>query len=206
MVDTERLSSKAEKQEAAIRFLHAAYDVGNLDIYLNGQVNLSNFAYKTAVGFFRIPSGTYQIAVYPAGEKEKSLVSKRLQIKHLSLSYTIAIAGKADCMEILSFENSVDVPIGEAKIRFLHLAFDTSALDIAVKARDVVFPKLHFAAATYYLGITPMTVDLEARATGGKEIVLPLPKMKFLADHAYSIALTGSARRLPNLEAIVLID
>ncbi len=199
-----RPESKAEEHVTVIRFLHAAYKIGNIDIYLNGQLIFHDVSYKSVGGSFRLPPGSCQITVYPSGEKKNSLVNKLLSIKHQS--YMLAVVGKAETVEILPFVNRPEVPAGETKIRFLHLSPDSPEVDIAVKARDVVFPRLCYKAATDYLGLTPMTVDLETRVSGGKEVVLPLPKMKFQADCTYSIALIGSASDTPSLEAICLHD
>ncbi|MGG5253919.1 DUF4397 domain-containing protein [Neobacillus sp. SM06] len=199
-----RFGSKAEEYGTVIRFVHAAYKVGNIDIYFNGQLIFHDVSYKSVGGYFPLPPGCCQITVYPSGEKKNSLVNKLLSTEHPS--YTLAVVGKAKTVQILPYVNCPEVPAGEAKIRFLHLSSDSPAVDIAVKGRDVVFPRLCYQAATDYLGLTPMTVDLEARVSGGKEVVLPLPKMKFLADCTYSIALIGSASHTPNLEAICLHD
>ena len=86
-------------------------------------------------------------------------------------------------------------------MRFFHLVYDIPALDFAVKDRDVVFPTVSFQQVTDYLGLTPMTVDLELRA-GSKQIILPMPKLKFKANETYTIVMIGS-EKAPSLTIIV---
>ncbi len=93
---------------------------------------------------------------------------------------------------LLIYEILADVPLGESKMRFLHLAAETPPLDLAVKNRDIVFPNVLFQGITEYLGLTPMTVDLELRISGSKQVVLPLDRLQFKANESYTLALLGS--------------
>ena len=86
--------------------------------------------------------------------------------------------------------------LGESKMRFLHLATDTPSLDLAVKDRDVVFPNVSFLHVTDYLGLTPMTVDLELRQVGLTDVILPIPKLQFKANEAYTVVLIGLEKAL----------
>jgi hypothetical protein len=104
---------------------------------------------------------------------------------------------------LIVIENLPAVPFGEAKIRFLHLAVDLTAVDFAVKDRDVVFPNIAFQQITDYLGLTPMTVDLELRTAGCKQVILPMPKLQFKANETYTIVLFGSKNEL---SFTILID
>ncbi|XJZ25858.1 DUF4397 domain-containing protein [Bacillota bacterium Lsc_1132] len=196
---------KAAGENAYVRFLQASLNTGSLDIYINGCLMLHNFHYKMTSTYVPLTRGIHQIDLYQTGERIKPILSEKVTIEQYHF-YTLAVVGAVKKLQLLPFLCQPKVPAGESKIRFLHLAAEAPVLDIAVKDRDVVFPDLGFKHATNYLGLTPMTVDLEARTAGGKEVVLPLPKMKFLAGYTYSIALIGSVSLTPSLEAIVLID
>jgi hypothetical protein len=107
-------------------------------------------------------------------------------------------------MRLLVYHNQSEVPANEAKVRFIHLSPDTSALDIAVKDRDVIFPKVSYKQATEYLPLSPMTVDLEAREAGSKNVILPMPKVHFKANETYSIVFVGQSNGEPALQTIVI--
>jgi hypothetical protein len=104
--------------------------------------------------------------------------------------YTLAVAGSRGSGKLLIFEDEPWVPAGEAKIRFIHLYPQEKALDIAVKKRDVIFPDVQYGQSTPYLGITPMSVELESRKAGAKGTAVALPLLTFEHDTAYTIVLT----------------
>lgn len=105
-------------------------------------------------------------------------------------------------MRLLIYLNQPEVPLNEAKVRFIHLSPDTPPLDIAVKDRDVIFPKVSYKQATEYLGLTPMTVDLEVRMSGSKEIVLPMSKVQFKTNDSYTIVFLGLSKGTPGFQFI----
>ncbi|WP_052948749.1 DUF4397 domain-containing protein [Mesobacillus campisalis] len=104
--------------------------------------------------------------------------------------YTLAVAGSRGSTKLLIFEDEPWVPAGEAKIRFIHLYPQEKSLDIAVKKRDVIFPDVQYGQSTPYLGITPMSLELEARKTGAKGAAIDFPLLKFEHDTAYTIVIT----------------
>ncbi len=107
-------------------------------------------------------------------------------------------------MQLLPYLDDPTVPSGETKVKFIHLSPDAPAVDIAVKGGDVIFPDISFKQATDYLGLTPMTVNLEARVAGSKNSVLSVPNVKLSPNQAYTIVAVGLANGTPELEALLL--
>jgi Domain of unknown function (DUF4397) len=190
---------------AMVRLLHTSPDSPNIDIYVNGKVTLKDLPFKKVSKYLSFKPGKYTIEIYPAGNMTDSLLSKRITIEP-GKSYTLATIDLVKKMRLLPYENQPNVPANEAKIRFIHLSPDTQALDIAVKDRDVVFPNISYKQATEYLGLIPMTVDLEVRIAGSKEILLPMPKAQFRANETYTIVLIGISNENPGFQAMIMKD
>jgi hypothetical protein len=184
------------QSEAKIRFLHASPDIANVDVYVNGQPTENNMTYKRITEYISLRKGKHQIEWYSTGN---TLVSEQVIVEP-GHSYTLALINNSQS----PYLNHPEVPIGESKVRFLHLSSTCSPIDIAVKDRDVIFPNLSFKGVTEYLGLTPMTVDLDVRVSGTKNVILPLPKSKFLPNTAYSVVIVGHS--IEKLESIFLID
>lgn len=191
--------------QAAVRVIHAAPGAPNVDVYVNGNKLLADFPYKKLSEYMPIPAGKYQIDIYPAGNMTETLISKKVTVEP-GKSYTLAVIKSDKFLRLLSFSNDPRVPAGETKVRFIHLSPDAPAVDIAVKNGDVVFSNVSYRQTTDYLGLTPMTVDLEARVAGSKNIVLPLPGLRFSPNEAYTVFAVGYAKEEPVLEAIVAKD
>jgi hypothetical protein len=194
-----------DMSEAKIRFLHTSPDAPKIDIYVNNTLLTNGISYKMHTEYMTLPLGKHQIDLYPTGNTDNCLLSKKVTVEH-GKSYTIAIIGRMKNLRLIPFLNQPDVPGGEAKIRYLHLSPDCSALDIAVKDRDVIFSDISFKKVTEYLGLTPMTVDLEIREAGTKNIILPMPKSKFLPNEAYTIVIVGSVKGKPGIEVLPIRD
>ncbi|MCP1159217.1 DUF4397 domain-containing protein [Bacillus infantis] len=191
------------RQPAMVRVVHASPDAPNVDIYVNGNRILKDFPYKDVSGYLSLPAGKYQIDIYPAGDMVSTVLSKKVTVEG-GKSYTLAAAGPAAKLKLLAFEDQPSVPSGETKVRFIHLSPDAPAVDIAVKKGDVIFPNISFRQATQYLGLTPMTVDLEVRVAGSSNTVLSLPGVKLQPNKVYTILAVGTAAGEPPLEALII--
>lgn len=196
--------ARAESQEEArVTFVHTSHDAPNVDIYLNGIRSIRDLPFKHVSTSLSLKAGKYHIDIYPAGKMTDSLLNKRIAIEP-GHSYTLAAIDHVNKMRLLMFPNQPEVPAKEAKVRFIHLSPDTLALDIAVKNRDVIFPKVAYKQATEYLGLTPMTVDLEVREAGSRDVLLPMPKVQFKPDESYTIIFVGLTHEKPEFQFITV--
>lgn len=193
-----------QQSPAKVRVLHAAPDAPNVDVFVNGTRILKDFPYKKVTDYLTLPKGKYQIDIYPTGNLVSTLVSRKVEVD-TGKSYTLATTGDRKNIRLLAFEDQTNVPDGEAKLRFIHLSPDTPSVDIAVKNGDVVSPNVAYRKATNYLGVTPMTVDLEARLAGTKTVALSLPNVQLQPNTAYTIYAVGFANGSPTLEALILV-
>lgn len=205
MRNNQHLTQAISQEAAKVRFLHTSPDAPNVDIYVNGQIALKNLPFKQVSNYVSLKAGKYHIDIYPAGNMIDSVLNKKITVE-AGKSYTLATIDSVKKLRLLVYENQPEVPANEAKMRFIHLAPITQAVDIAVKERDVVFPNVQYKQSTEYLGLTPMTVDLELREAGSKNILLPLPKAQFRANETYTIVFIGLSEGSPELQAIVLTD
>jgi hypothetical protein len=121
------------------------------------------------------------------------------------ITYTFAALNSDGKTTFLTVSDDEMVPPGETKVRFLHLSPTAPKVDIAVKKGDVIFSDLEFRSVTNYLPLTPMTVDLEIRLAGTKDVVLPINRVNVKPDLAYTIAVVGLPGETPRLEAIFLV-
>ena len=194
-----------QQTEGRVRFLHASPDAPDVDIYINGEMKVKKLPFRVASNYLALKPGKYHIDIYPTGNSVDSVLNKKITVEP-GMTYTLAIIDTVKKLRMLPYLNQPQVPPNESKIRFLHLSPDTGALDIAVKDRDVVFPNISYKQATEYLGIMPMTVDLEGREAGTKNVVLSMPKAKFRPNETYTIVMIGHSKGEPALQTMILKD
>lgn len=197
------MRNQQESKPAYVRVLHAVPDAPNVDVFVNGNKVLTNVAFKDISEYLTLPAGRYHIDVYPAGTSVNTVISKRVTVESGRI-YTLAAVGKGNKLQLLPFVTDPFVPSGETKVRFIHLSPDAPAVDIAVQKGDVIFPDVSFKKATDYLGLTPMTVNLEVRAAGTKSAVLTVPNVTLKPNQTYTIFAVGLLSGTPELEALLV--
>jgi len=196
-----RTNSKIQQGEAKVRLLHTSHDAPNVDMYINGKRVVMDLPFKHVSQELSLNPGKHHIDIYPAGNMVDSVLNKKITVE-AGKSYTLTTIDTVKKMRLLIYLNQPEVPLNEAKVRFIHLSPDTLPLDIAVKDRDVIFHRVSYKQATDYLGLTPMTVDLEVRMAGSKEIVLPMSKVQFKTNESYTIVFLGLSNGTPEFQFI----
>ncbi|WP_066047811.1 DUF4397 domain-containing protein [Robertmurraya korlensis] len=190
---------------ARIRVLHASPDAPNVDIYINGNRILRDFSFKETSNYLSLPAGRYQIDIYPAGDMVSTVLSRKVTVE-AGKQYTVAAADIVEKLKLVVIEDHPVVPSGETKVRFVHLSPDTQPVDIAVKNGDVVFRNIGFRRSSDYLPLSPLTVDLEVRATGTKDVLLPISGLTFQRNQVYTLVAVGLSNGEPSIEPIVLTE
>lgn len=186
--------------QAKVRFVHASFNTPKVDIYINGVRVLKDFEHKDVSNYLSLTAGKYQVDVYPAGNMVATVLSRKIIVEQ-GKPYTFIFSGDEKKLKWLSVEDDYRLPKNETKVRFIHLAESSPALDIAVKGRDVIFPHLSYRKHTSYLALSPMTVDLEARLAGTNEVTLSIPQLQLKPNRVYSVLIIDSE---PNLEVIII--
>jgi hypothetical protein len=195
------MAEKDLHNEASIRFLLAVNTTHDVDVVLNKKQIVAKLSFQKVSNYILLQPGAYTIEMVYSHNHNEKILSTTIIIESGQF-YTMTVMKEEKKSKLFMIQNSPSVPVGEAKIRFLHLACNMPVLDLAVKDRDVVFPNISFQEATDYLGLTPMTVDLELRIAGSKQVVLPMPKLQFKANAAYTIVLASTSEEIFLLKLI----
>ncbi|KMJ59649.1 hypothetical protein AB685_01890 [Bacillus sp. LL01] len=187
-----------------IRFLHASPGTPDLDVIINNTPVLRDLRYTNSSGYIESLQTDMQISINQSRTTGSPLLSGFIQLSP-DTAYTLAIAGSRDKLQFIVIEDEPSLPQSESKLRFWHLSPDAPSVDIAVKKGDVVFSDISFTELSEYLGLTPMTADLEVKLAGTKDVVLPLNRVSLKPDLAYTIVAVGLVDGNPGLEAIFLV-
>lgn len=203
-IHQQSVRNKSANNISKLRVLHGAPRTTIVDVYINKELILRGLRYKNSSEYLELPAGSYQVELTITDKPSQLLSSSMLDVAQ-GISYTLAALNSDGNTTILPVSDDEEVPSGETKVRFLHLSPTAPKVDIAVKKGDVIFSNLEFRSVTDYLPLTPMTVDLEIRLAGTKDVVLPINKVNVKPDLAYTIAVVGLPGEPPNLEAIFLV-
>lgn len=191
-----------QKEYGKIRVLHASIDAPAVDIYINGMRIFKELSFKKMSNDLTLPVGKYQIDIYEAGKMVDTYCSQKVLVES-NLYHSFAFIGQKEKLKIYSYNEHPYVPYGETKLRFIHLAPKMDTLKIAVQNGDIIFPKLEAKTASSYLALSPMTVYLEARASGTNELVSSFPPLVLKENKAYSAILLETKNTESPVEVIL---
>ncbi|KTG08323.1 hypothetical protein AUR64_18985 [Haloprofundus marisrubri] len=67
-------TAAAQQQTARVRAVHASPDAPAVDVYIDGELVLEGLEFQGVSPYLSVPTGTYQVAVTPAGASEEEAV------------------------------------------------------------------------------------------------------------------------------------
>ena len=149
-------------QTGKVRTGYFSSDAGNVDFYVDSQKAWSNVAYKTLSTYMDVSAGQHTIAVRTAGSDANSApLAQVQQAVDAGGFYTSVAAGKTGQQKAVVFQDSLSTPpSGKVMARFVHLAPEVPAVDVAVKGGPVLFKNVAFLGGTQYATVDAGTYNL----------------------------------------------
>lgn len=179
--------------DACVSVVHASPDAPNVDIFIDGELALSNLGFGWWSEWLALPAGEYQIQVTATGEPiETAVIDATLQLED-GVAYQVAATGFLAEIAPQVFEiNLSGMTEGSARVQVMHAVPDAPAVDVALTGGDVLLEGLAFPMASGVLDVPAGSYDLEVRLAGAEDVVLPLPGTELAADTLYQVYAIGS--------------
>lgn len=189
-----------------IRILHASPNTPMVDVYINNHPTFKNIDYKKFTDYISVPTGTYNIKVFPVGSKTKPIIDTNLFIPG-GIIYTITVTGSLPNISLFPILD-VRRPLIQDKtfIRFIHLSPNTSNLDITTPDGKTLFRDINYKKVTKYIPVNPGKYTIEARISSSGEKVLSVPNINLKPNRFYSIYAVGYADKAPSLQLLIPLD
>ena len=105
-----------------MRVAHLAPDAPNVDVYVNGDPELTDVPYTTVSDYLSLPAGTQQVTVYATGDTTSPVIDTPVELA-AGGAYTVAAVGLVadDSLTAQVYEDDLRVPAsGNAKVRVVH--------------------------------------------------------------------------------------
>lgn len=201
-----RVPEKPTSNFSFIRILHASPDAPAVDIYANGNPIARNLAYKGFTPYVKVPSGSYNIKVFPAGKKVNPVIDANLEIPGKSI-FTIAAINKLANISLLPILEPLHTANpGFAMVRFVHLSPSAPPVDITLPNGQKLFKDVEFKEVTGYIPLRPGNYSLQARQTGTNKVVLVIPNIVFKPKKLFTIYAIGLTEGTPPLQVLIPQD
>ncbi|MBI6873216.1 DUF4397 domain-containing protein [Clostridium aciditolerans] len=194
---------RANQINSYIRIFNASPNSPALDIYANGNLIVTNLAYKEFSQYIPVPPGNYNIKVYPSGQTTNPVIDSNINIPANTV-FNIAIIGTFPNISLYTIQEPTTAQnFGRACIRFINLSPNSPAVDIKLSDGTKVFRNVGYKGITDYACIPPGTYTFIITLTDTEDIVLTVSNVNLEPNTYYTIYTVGLTGKSPALEAIV---
>ena len=163
----------ADSHDAAmLRVVHASPDAPNVDVWVDGEIVLTDVPFTAVSDYLSVPAGTYNVQVTATGDTTP-VIEADLTLEAGTATTVAAHGLLADIAAAVFTDDTTFAADGQAKLRAIHLSPSAPAdVDIAATGGDVVVPGLSYPEASGYLALDPGDYPLEIRAAGDSAAAL----------------------------------
>lgn len=163
---------------AQVRMIHMSPGTPAADIFLDGQRVFAGVGFKQSSTYSEVPAGRWNLTVSPAGQSAPVVVDAVLDVQ-AGKQLTVVATGQLPKLQpfVLTDDNTPPPP-GQAKVRFVHVAPDVPAVDVAVKGGPILFHDVDYRGYGAYLPVPAGTYTLEVRPAGQTTVALTVPDVK----------------------------
>ncbi len=174
----------AVAQVARVQLIHNSPDP-TVDVYVNGNLALDDFEFRTATGFLTLPAGLpLQVAIAPGNSTS---VADAIATFNLVLesgkTYAITASGVVGDPDtpftLIADDNARETGSDPDKVDFnvLHGSPDAPPVDVVVRTGSKIVSNLAYGQFTPYLSVDPGVYYLDIKPAGSDVIV-----QTYLAD------------------------
>lgn len=150
-----------------IRFLHAAPDAPNIDIYANGKLLYSDLKFGSVTNYLDISPGKYDVQLYKSGTYDSPLISESIDILPNNI-LTLNITYENN--EISFFTIDDTEPKSNpllSYIRFMNLSPNAPLLSLSLPEGKVLFDEVEYLETTDYYPLSPGIYNFTVTAANG---------------------------------------
>lgn len=195
-----------QRMNSRVRVLHAVPNAPAVDVYANDNLIVRNLAYKEASPYLPVPSGNYNIKVYPTGETTNPVIDSKVFVPENSI-YTIAAIGELPDISLYPIQEPISPNnTGMACVRFIHLSPNAPPVDIKLPDGTVVFSNIPYKGMACYTCVPSGTYTFRVTPAGTDDVVLTVPNVRLNANTLYTIYAVGLAGEEPALEALLVTE
>ncbi|MFW5748736.1 MAG: DUF4397 domain-containing protein [Chloroflexota bacterium] len=177
------------EDEGLFRFVHAVPGVGDVDVYIDGQLSVVDLSFGEGSNYLRVPAGTREVIVRPAGLTTELW---RQQVQSTADLPVTLIASSIDPLTFEVFEDDfTPVAPGTTRLRAIHAIEGAPPVDISSAGQPVVTDLAYNSASGGFdiqADVYPLTVD----TADGTTLVSDVP-FALASNTSYMIVLAGTA-------------
>ena len=178
---------------AYVSIYHAAPGAPALDIAVDGRmINTNPLEYTAYSGYLNFFTGNREIKFHSANANS-AVIDTTFNFEDGKAYSLFAINTASDVEALLVVDSAAAPAAGKAMVRFINLAPDAPAFDLAhgADAGTTLFAANGFKGATAFQEIAADTYDFQVRSAGSSNAVVSAGDVEILPGRFYTIITRG---------------
>lgn len=185
---------------AYIRVIHASPAVGTADVFVDGNLLLSSFAFGAVTDYVPLPSGPHKVQIALVGKGiGASALSQTLDVQPGVVYTAAAIGSQLTGLSIAVFIDNNVLAAGKAKARVYNLAPDAGPFNVSANG-NTLLSQVSYQQASDYLTLSSGSYNFTLAASSSG-VSLPLAQTLGV-NTVTSIFAVGLANGSPKLELV----
>lgn len=198
------LGTQAARTSAAtpayIRVIHASPAVGTADVFVDGNLLLSSFAFGAVTDYVPLPAGPHKVQIALVGKGIGAAVITQTLAVQPGVVYTAAAIGsQATGLSIEVFIDNNFLAAGQAKARVYNLSPDAGSFNFS-SGGNTLLNQVGYQQASNYMTLSAGSYNFALTAPG-TNTDLPLA-MTLGKNTVTSIFAVGMANGTPKIELV----
>jgi Domain of unknown function (DUF4397) len=151
-----QLPSAAAQSPSFVRVIHASPFVGTADVFVDGTLLLSSFAFGAVTDYVPLPPGPHKVQIALVGKGIGAAALSQTLAVSPGLAYTVAAIGATPAslsLEAFVDDNTLITP-GTAKVRVYNLSPDAGSCSVAAGDKTLVSGVAYQQASSYVTSAT----------------------------------------------------
>lgn len=202
-------SEAGQRGNALVRVINTVPGSVPFDIFAGDQKVFESLAFKNVTPYRELPDDRHSFRVRQAGHDTAQPVAENSKDLIGGKHYTIVVMPDTNDKTVVDVVNdNITAPLAEkALVRVMHASPDAGDVDIVDRqANKKLFSGLNFQKGTSYMVVDPIRTTLEMRQEGQDRPIVTVPNANFEKGKFYTIVVTGHAKGIPKLQALIVED
>lgn len=190
-----------------VRIVHIAAKAPDVDIYINDKLTISALKYREFTDYIKIPSGTYNIKVYPADNLITILKDVDIFIAPKSITTLVAFTENST----LSIYPIDETPLlnptsGKSKIRIAQFIENVPPVDVVLANGTILYKNVYFKDVRDYIELFTGEYTFKLNLSDTDITILYVPNINLRSDKYYTLYLIGLISDYPPPQMLIPLD
>ena len=196
-----------DNMSAYIRLVHIAARAPDLDFYIIDKLTIPSLVYREFTEYIKVPSGTYNIKIYRANNRDFPLANVDVFIAPRSVT-TIAAYRQRSLLRLYPVDETplISPTEGKAKIRIAQFIENIPPVDVLLSNGTVLYRNVNFKDITNYIELPIGRYTMILKLADTDIDMLYVPNINLRSDKYYTLYLIGLVNNFPSPQMLIPLD